>query len=221
MAQDYTPKFLEDYVTVQELVTKMNEVYPNGSLISEIVDLNDDFVIFKTTFFENKDKEQEFPKATGFARQHKSEHKSWFEMAQTKSVGRCLRFVFSVETTQEEMIGIAPSKDSKPVNEANVDVIEGKSEEKSDILGDAAEKNEARTGITREHILKAYANSLKSKAMDLVEIDSITSADQKDKAKELYERALQEVGILENELDHNNSEMVRKELENQLQYLKR
>jgi hypothetical protein len=178
------------------------------------VDLNDDFVIFKTTFFENKDKEQEFPKATGFARQHKSEHKSWFEMAQTKSIGRCLRFVFSVETTQEEMIGIAPSKDSKPVNEANVDVIEGKSEEKSDILGDAAEKNESRTGITREHILQAYANSVKSTAMELVE-------DNKDKAKELYERALQEVGILESELDHTNSEMVRKELENQLQYLKR
>ena len=44
---------------------------------------------------------------------------------------------------------------------------------------------------------------------------------QKDKAKELYERALQEVGIIESELDHTNSEMVRKELENQLQYLKR
>jgi predicted transcriptional regulator len=112
------------------------------------------------------------------------------------------------------MIGIAPSKDSKPVNEANVDVIEGKSEEKSDILGDAAEKNESRTGITREHILQAYANSVKSTAMELVE-------DNKDKAKELYERALQEVGILESELDHTNSEMVRKELENQLQYLKR
>jgi hypothetical protein len=213
------PKFLEDYVTVQELITKMNEIYPNGSLISDIVDLGEDFVIFKTTFFENK--EDEVPKATGFARQHKTDHNSWFEMCQTKSQGRTLRIVFSEDTVAEEMIGIAPSKDSKPVNEANVGVIEGKSEEKSDILGEAAEKNESRTGITREHILKAYANSLKSKAMDLVENDSITSADQKDKAKELYERALQEVGILESELDHNNSEMVRKELENQLESLKR
>jgi hypothetical protein len=208
------PKFLEDYVTVQELITKMNEIYPNGSLISDIVDIGEDFVVFKTTFFENK--EDEAPKATGFARQQKGDHNSWFEMGETKSRGRCLRIVFSEDTVAEEMIGIAPSKHDKQGSEANVSVIEGKSEEKSsDILGDAAKKLENdKPKVTREHIVKAYANTIKNKAMELVGDDTAS-------AKELYERALQEVGILEDELDHNNSLMVRNELENQLESLNR
>ena len=36
MATNNMPKFLEDYVTVNELIKKMNEVYPRGRMISEI-----------------------------------------------------------------------------------------------------------------------------------------------------------------------------------------
>ena len=211
MATNNMPKFLEDYVTVNELIKKMNEVYPGGRMISEIEYYSDDFVVFKSSFYETN--EDTDPKATGFARQHKSEHKSWFEMAETKSRGRCLRIVFSADTTQEEMIGIAPSKDSKPVNEANVSVMEGKSDEKSsDILGDAAKKQKAVVLPTKSHITKAYAHSLKEKCMELV-------GDDKAAAKELYERALQEVGIIESELNHKNSQEMRHELENQLDSL--
>ena len=183
-------------------------------MISEIADIGEDFVVFKSSFFVNK--EDTVAKATGFARQQKGDHNSWFEMAQTKSIGRCLRIVFSEDTVAEEMIGIAPSKHDKQGSEANVSVIEGKSEEKSsDILGDAAKKLENdKPKVTREHIVKAYANTIKNKAMELV-------GDDTSSAKELYERALQEVGILEDELDHNNSLMVRNELENQLESLKR
>ena len=49
------PKFLEDYVTVDELIIKMNKKYPECRLISELVRYGDDWVIFKSSFYENKD----------------------------------------------------------------------------------------------------------------------------------------------------------------------
>ena len=157
MATNNMPKFLEDYVTVNELIKKMNEVYPRGRMISEIEYYGDDFVVFKSSFYETN--EETYPKATGFARQHKSEHKSWFEMAETKSRGRCLRIVFSEDT-----------------------------------------------------VIKAYAHNLKEKCMELV-------GDDKASAKELYERALQEVGIIEAELNHKNSQDMQYEIKKQLDSL--
>ena len=47
------PKFLEDYVTVDELISKMNKEYPECRLVSELVGYGDDWVIFKSSFFEN------------------------------------------------------------------------------------------------------------------------------------------------------------------------
>jgi hypothetical protein len=211
MATNNMPKFLEDYVTVNELIKKMNEVYPNCRLVADMVAYGDDWVIFKSSFYENK--EDTDPKATGFARQHKSEHKSWFEMAETKSRGRCLRIVFSEDTVAEEMVGIAPSKHDKQVSQGVASVMGGKSDEKSsDILGDAAKKQDEVLLPNKTHITKAYAHSLKEKCMELV-------GDDKAAAKELYERALQEVGIIESELNHKNSQDMRYELENQLDSL--
>jgi hypothetical protein len=205
------PKFLEDYITVNELIKKMNEVYPRGRMVSEIEYYGDDFVVFKSSFYETN--EETDPKATGFARQHKSEHKSWFEMCQTKSIGRCLRIVFSEDTVAEEMVGIAPSKHDKQVSQGVASVMEGKSEEKSsDILGDAAKKQEEVTLPNKTHIVKAYAHNLKEKCMELV-------GDDKASAKELYERALQEVGIIEAELNHKNSQDMQYEIKKQLELL--
>ena len=46
------PKFLEDYTTVDELISKMNKEYPESRLISEMVEYGDDWVIFKSSFYE-------------------------------------------------------------------------------------------------------------------------------------------------------------------------
>lgn len=205
------PKFLEDYITVNELIKKMNEVYPNCRLVADMVAYGDDWVIFKSSFYENK--EDTDPKAVAYAKQTSKDHSSWFEMANTKSNGRTLRIVFSEEPVAEEMVGIVPSIHDKQVSQDKVTVMEGKSEEKSsDILGDAAKKQDEVILPNKTHIVKAYAHNLKEKCMELV-------GDDKASAKELYERALQEVGIIESELNHKNSQEMRHELENQLDSL--
>ena len=106
------PKFLEDYVTVDELISRMNKEYPECRLVSEMVGYGDDWVIFKSSFYETKEDAE--PKAVAFAKQTSKDHNSWFEMANTKANGRCLRIIFSESTLAEEMIGIAPSKDAAP-----------------------------------------------------------------------------------------------------------
>jgi len=106
------PKFLEDYTTVDELISKMNKEYPESRLISEMVGYGDDWVIFKSSFYETKEDAE--PKAVAYAKQTSKDHNSWFEMANTKANGRTLRIVFSESTLAEEMIGIAPSKEATP-----------------------------------------------------------------------------------------------------------
>lgn len=205
------PRFLEDYVTVNELIKKMNEDYPNCRLVAEMVGYGDDWVIFKSSFYENKEDTE--PKAVAYAKQTSKDHNSWFEMANTKSNGRTLRIVFSEDTVAEEMIGIVPSKHDKQGSVANVSVMEDKTEDKlSDILGDAAKKQEEVVLPNKTHIVKAYAHNLKEKCMELV-------GDDKASAKELYERSLQELGIIESELNHKNSQDMRHEIENQLDSL--
>ena len=44
-------KFLEDYVGVDDLIKQMNEQYPEGRLVSEIVEKTDKMVVFKTSFY--------------------------------------------------------------------------------------------------------------------------------------------------------------------------
>ena len=93
--------FLDDYVGVDELIEQMNEKYPEGVLKSEIIDISDSYVVFKTSFFINS----EAPlKCTGHARVEKTPaNPHWFEKAETKSRGRCLRVLLSAGVTKEEM----------------------------------------------------------------------------------------------------------------------
>ena len=44
-------KFLEDYVGVDDLIKQMNEQYPEGRLVSEIVEKTEKMVVFKTSFY--------------------------------------------------------------------------------------------------------------------------------------------------------------------------
>ena len=101
--QNYSKNsFLDDYVGVDELITQMNEKYPNGILISEVVDFGENHVVFKTTFWE--DSEAKSAKCTGHSRLDKSSNNPhWFEKAETKSRGRCLRVLLSAGVTKEEM----------------------------------------------------------------------------------------------------------------------
>ena len=55
-------KFLEDYVGVDDLIKQMNEQYPEGRLVSEIVEKTDKMVVFKTSFYT---KDNVSPKCTG------------------------------------------------------------------------------------------------------------------------------------------------------------
>lgn len=100
--QNYSKNsFLDDYVGVDELIAQMNEKYPQGVLISEVIDFGENHVVFRTTFYEDKESPA---KCTGHSRLDKSPNNPhWFEKAETKSRGRCLRVLLSAGVTKEEM----------------------------------------------------------------------------------------------------------------------
>ena len=103
-------KFLEDYVGVDDLIKQMNEQYPEGRLVSEIVEKTEKMVVFKTSFYT---KDNVSPKCTGHGSKYSTED-HWLEKAEQKSRGRCLRVLLGSEPTAEEMEGIVPSKTATP-----------------------------------------------------------------------------------------------------------
>jgi len=182
------PKFLEDYTTVGELISKMNKEYPECRLVAEMVDNGEDWVIFKSSFYENKEDTE--PKATGYARQTKADHNSWFEMASTKANGRCLRVVFSEsDATAEEMIGIAPSKEAAPKKSIKQEL------KKADI-------DYVDVSTSQIHVI----NNVKSFAMDL-------ASENKTNAANWYAQALGELGINDKQLDINNMQTVKNKIQ--------
>ena len=62
MAQQQMPKFLEDYVKVDDLIKEMNRKYPEGRLVTEMIEKTSEMVVFKTSFYE---KGNVSPKCTG------------------------------------------------------------------------------------------------------------------------------------------------------------
>lgn len=111
-----SPKFLDDYVGVDELIEQMNEKYPTGHLVTEVLDMSDTHVVFKASFFTNEDDKS--TKCTGHSRVEKSNmNQHWFEKAETKARGRCLRVLLSAGVTKEEMEdvdSVIPNAASKP-----------------------------------------------------------------------------------------------------------
>ena len=112
-----SPKFLDDYVGVDELIEQMNEKYPTGHLITEVLDMSDTHVVFKASFFTNEG-DKFSRKCTGHSRVEKSNmNQHWFEKAETKARGRCLRVLLSAGVTKEEMEDVVsdiPNAASKP-----------------------------------------------------------------------------------------------------------
>ena len=109
--------FLDNYVKVDDLIKQMNEKYPEGRLVSEVIDISNDHVVFRTVFYENAD--SNVIKCTGHARQHKDDHNSWFEKCEQKSRGRCLRVLLGSEVTFEEMEDVPEEELAKAANNAN------------------------------------------------------------------------------------------------------
>ena len=184
------PKFLEDYTTVDELISKMNKEYPESRLISEMVGYGDDWVIFKSSFYETKEDAE--PKAVAYAKQTSKDHNSWFEMANTKANGRCLRIIFSESTLAEEMIGIAPSKDSaakKTSLEKKVEHLEAEG-----LVEDITDSKQA------------IMNNIKEFAMQITNQDL-------DKARAFTAQALGAMNMSKNDVSFGNMQSVKNKIQ--------
>ena len=222
------PKFLEDYVTVDELISKMNKEYPNCRLVSEMMGYGDDWVIFKSSFFENKDDLE--PKATAYAKQTNKDHNSWFEMANTKANGRCLRIVFSETTLAEEMIGIVPSKDDvdtipvndnkssdKPLNQGVKYKYEGYTSNKEQNIDKLQNKINLleKDGLVEDVSMKLQAvmDNIKDFALDLTNGDL-------EKARQLFAQALGEMGMNKKEVNISNLQTIKNKMQDIITFSK-
>ncbi len=184
------PKFLEDYTTVDELISKMNKEYPESRLISEMVGYGDDWVIFKSSFYETKEDAE--PKAVAYAKQTSKDHNSWFEMANTKANGRTLRIVFSESTLAEEMIGIAPSKEAAPKKKTLDEKV--KELEAEGLVEDITDSKQA------------IMNNIKEFAMEITKQDL-------DKARAFTAQALGALGMSKTEVSFANMQSVKNKIQ--------
>jgi len=184
------PKFLEDYTTVDELISKMNKEYPESRLISEMVGYGDDWVIFKSSFYETKEDAE--PKAVAYAKQTSKDHNSWFEMANTKANGRTLRIVFSESTLAEEMIGIAPSKEAAPKKKSLDEKV--KELEAEGLVEDITDSKQA------------IMNNIKEFAMEITNQDL-------DKARAFTAQALGAMNMSKNDVSFANMQSLKNKIQ--------
>jgi len=181
-------KFLEDYVGVDDLIKQMNEQYPEGRLVSEIVEKTDKMVVFKTSFYT---KDNVSPKCTGHGSKYSTED-HWLEKAEQKSRGRCLRVLLGSEPTAEEMEGIVPSKTAAP---------------KKKSLDEKVKDLEAE-GLVEDISMKAQAvmDNIKDFAMEITNQDL-------DLARNYTAQALGSMGISKTEVTINNLQSVKNKIQ--------
>jgi hypothetical protein len=181
-------KFLEDYVGVDDLIKQMNEQYPEGRLVSEIVEKTDKMVVFKTSFYT---KDNVSPKCTGHGSKYSTED-HWLEKAEQKSRGRCLRVLLGSEPTAEEMEGIVPSKTAAP---------------KKKSLDEKVKDLEAE-GLVEDISMKAQAvmDNIKDFAMEITNQDL-------DLARNYTAQALGSMGMSKTEVSINNLQSVKNKIQ--------
>ena len=181
-------KFLEDYVGVDDLIKQMNEQYPEGRLVSEIVEKTDKMVVFKTSFYT---KDNVSPKCTGHGSKYSTED-HWLEKAEQKSRGRCLRVLLGSEPTAEEMEGIVPSKTTAP---------------KKKSLDEKVKDLEAE-GLVEDISMKAQAvmDNIKDFAMEITNQDL-------DLARNYTAQALGSMGMSKTEVSINNLQSVKNKIQ--------
>ena len=181
-------KFLEDYVGVDDLIKQMNEQYPEGRLVSEIVEKTDKMVVFKTSFYI---KDNVSPKCTGHGSKYSTED-HWLEKAEQKSRGRCLRVLLGSEPTAEEMEGIVPSKTATP-NKKSLDE-KVKDLEAEGLVEDISDKTQAIMDNIKEFALE------------------ITNQDL-DLARNYTAQALGSMGMSKTEVSINNLQSVKNKIQ--------
>jgi hypothetical protein len=181
-------KFLEDYVGVDDLIKQMNEQYPEGRLVSEIVEKTDKMVVFKTSFYT---KDNVSPKCTGHGSKYSTED-HWLEKAEQKSRGRCLRVLLGSEPTAEEMEGIVPSKTTAP-NKKSLD------EKVKDLEAE---------GLVEDISMKAQAvmDNIKEFALEITNQDL-------DLARNYTAQALGSMGMSKTEVSINNLQSVKNKIQ--------
>jgi len=181
-------KFLEDYVGVDDLIKQMNEQYPEGRLVSEIVEKTDKMVVFKTSFYT---KYNVSPKCTGHGSKYSTED-HWLEKAEQKSRGRCLRVLLGSEPTAEEMEGIVPSKTATP-NKKSLDE-KVKDLEAEGLVEDITDKTQA------------IMDNIKDFALEITNQDL-------DLARNYTAQALGSMGMSKTEVSINNLQSVKNKIQ--------
>ena len=181
-------KFLEDYVGVDDLIKQMNEQYPEGRLVSEIVEKTDKMVVFKTSFYT---KDNVSPKCTGHGSKYSTED-HWLEKAEQKSRGRCLRVLLGSEPTAEEMEGIVPSKTAAPKKKSL----------------DKKVKDLEAEGLVEDISMKAQAvmDNIKDFALEITNQDL-------NLARNYTAQALGSMGISKTEVSINNLQSVKNKIQ--------
>lgn len=180
---------LDNYVKVDELIKIMNEKYPDGRLVSEMLDSGSDYVVFKTSFYETND--TEIAKCTGHARQSKTDHQSWFEKAEQKSRGRCLRVLLGSEPTYEEMEDVV-IQETKVSEKSNLQK-KVKHLEAEGLVEDVSNKKSALMGNIKDFAMGITGNDL-------------------DKARAITAEALSTMGISKDEVSINNLQSVKNKI---------
>tara|TARA_R100000278_G_scaffold10509_1_gene12055 strand:- start:1121 stop:1717 length:597 start_codon:yes stop_codon:yes gene_type:complete len=181
-------KFLEDYVGVDDLIKQMNEQYPEGRLVSEIVEKTEKMVVFKTSFYT---KDNVSPKCTGHGSKYSTED-HWLEKAEQKSRGRCLRVLLGSEPTAEEMEGIVPSKASTPKKKSLDEKV--KDLEAEGLVEDISDKTQA------------IMDNIKEFALEITKQDL-------DLARNYTAQALGAMGISKTEVSINNLQSVKNKIQ--------
>ena len=182
---------LDNYVKVDELIKEMNEKYPEGRLVSEMLDSGVDYVVFKTSFYETTD--SDVAKCTGHARQQKSDHQSWFEKCEQKSRGRCLRVLLGSEPVYEEMEDVvqqqAPTTPKKTNLEAKIEMLEAEG-----LVEDVSHRTQAVMGNLKDFALSVTAQDI-------------------DEARKITAEALGQLGIAKNDVDINNLQSIKNKIQ--------
>ena len=181
-------KFLEDYVGVDDLIKQMNEQYPEGRLVSEIVEKTDKMVVFKTSFYI---KDNVSPKCTGHGSKYSTED-HWLEKAEQKSRGRCLRVLLGSEPTAEEMEGIVPSKAANPKKKSLDEKV--KDLEAEGLVEDISDK------------AQAIMDNIKEFALEITKQDL-------DLARNYTAQALGAMGISKTDVSINNLQSVKNKIQ--------
>ena len=181
-------KFLEDYVGVDDLIKQMNEQYPEGRLVSEIVEKTEKMVVFKTSFYT---KDNVSPKCTGHGSKYSTED-HWLEKAEQKSRGRCLRVLLGSEPTAEEMEGIVPSKAATPKKKSLDEKV--KDLEAEGLVEDISDK------------AQAIMDNIKEFALEITKQDL-------DLARNYTAQALGAMGISKTEVSINNLQSVKNKIQ--------